>query len=62
MFFDWKQEPPPPPWQPEPQKRRVTKRDETVLFWIVGINLLLVLLSPFAGASVIQAVAALLGK
>lgn len=52
-----------PPWEPppEPERRRLTKREESVVLWIIGANLLFVLLAPIGGATVVHAVRAMFG-
>ncbi|WP_137131294.1 hypothetical protein [Rhizobium sp. FY34] len=42
-------EPPPPP------KRRLTAREEKVMVWLVCINLVILLVAPVGGATVIHA-------
>ena len=48
----------PPPWQPPPRKPRMTKRQEAVFLWLVAINLMLLLVAPIGGATIVQAVIA----
>ena len=63
MFVDFRDPPPPPPpWQPpkRPDPRpQLTPRQQNTLAAIIGINVLLRLLAPIGGATVIQALAAL---
>ncbi|WP_174287113.1 hypothetical protein [Sphingomonas bacterium] len=60
MFVDFNNAwPPPEPWQPKRPPRRVTKRQERMIGWIVGLNLLMLLVGPFAGATIFDAIFAL---
>lgn len=59
MFVDWKATP--PPWEPAPRKRSTRKKDEKILLWIAGINLLAIFLGPIAGGTFFHAIAAALG-
>ncbi|WP_182085303.1 hypothetical protein [Aureimonas sp. ME7] len=61
MFLDVHDRSLPEPWKPERPKPRLTKRQESALAWIVGLNLLMLLLGPIAGTTVIDAVWALWG-
>ena len=53
--------PPPPRWEPRPERPRLSKRDEGRLLWLIGVNLLLLFVAPLAGVSVLQVIAALWG-
>jgi hypothetical protein len=46
----------PPPWQPRPPRRELSKRGEVALLWVVGIVLLLMLLAPIGGSTVLEAI------
>ena len=60
MFLDLRDQwPPPEPWKPERPRRKLTKREETAIAWIVCVNLLMLLFGPIAGATLFDAVAAL---
>ncbi|GKS02785.1 MULTISPECIES: hypothetical protein [Sphingomonas] len=62
MFVDFRDVPPPPPWQPpkRPDPRpQLTPRQQNALAAIIGINVLLLLVAPIGGATVIQAIGAL---
>ncbi|GEP07069.1 hypothetical protein [Methylobacterium oxalidis] len=48
-----------PSWEP-PRKPRLTKREERVLIGIIVANLLLLLVAPVGGATIIHAVLAAL--
>ncbi|AWN44422.1 hypothetical protein U8607_06425 [Methylobacterium durans] len=48
-----------PSWEP-PRKPRLTKRQERVLLWLIAVNLLLLLIAPIGGATLIHAVLAML--
>ena len=43
--------PPPEPWEPKPAPKRMSKRAETLTTWIVGFNLVMLVLGPLAGAT-----------
>ncbi len=62
MFLDlrdqWPPVPPPTPL-PETGKPRLDKRAERIVGLIVAINLILLLLAPIAGSTVVQAITAL---
>jgi len=62
MFVDFRDVPPPLPWQPpkRPAPRpQLTPRQQNVLAAIIGINVLLLLVAPIGGATVLQGLAAL---
>jgi hypothetical protein len=60
MFVDFQNGwPPPDPWEPKPAPPRMSKRAETLTTWIIGFNLVMLLVGPFAGATVFDAVMAL---
>jgi len=50
------------PWYPSQPDGGLSKRDEAVLLWLVGIFLLAVLLGPIGGSTLGQALVALLGR
>ena len=60
MFVDFnnqwslpeRRDPPPPP-------PRVTKRQERTIAWVLGINLVMLVIGPLAGATIFDAVLAL---
>jgi len=62
MFLDlrdqWPPVPPPTPL-PETGKPRLNRRAERIVGVIVAINLILLLLAPVAGSTVVQAINAL---
>ena len=43
-----------------PPRPRITRRQERTIAWILGINLAMLVLGPFAGATIFDAVAAML--
>lgn len=49
----------PGPWEPRRQPGRLTKRQERVIGWLVGLNLLLLLVAPLGGSTLVAAVIAL---
>ncbi len=62
MFVSHDDWPPPPRWEPsKPVPPRVSPRQERVLMWVVGLNLLLLFVAPIAGGSLIHLLVALLG-
>jgi hypothetical protein len=63
MFVDFKDPwPPPPRWEPKRSAPKLTPRDERVLLWAVGFNLLVLLIAPIGGASIIQALVAVFSR
>lgn len=48
------------PWRPEPPPRRLSPRGEKVMLWVIGLNILLLLVAPIGGATLIHALWALL--
>ena len=60
MYVDFRDDRPfPEPWKPEKPKRRLSKRQEDIVAWVIGLNLLMLLLAPLAGFTVIDAIIAL---
>ncbi|AXJ94702.1 MULTISPECIES: hypothetical protein [unclassified Sphingomonas] len=61
MFVDFRDQPPPPPWRPKPVQKgpQLTRRQQDTLAAIIGVNMLLLLIAPIGGATVIQAIVAL---
>lgn len=62
MFVDFREPPPPPPpRRPAPRDPRpqLTPRQQNALAAIIGVNVLLLLVAPIGGATVIQAIGAL---
>jgi hypothetical protein len=53
MFMDFREDWPPPSWEPAPRQPRLSERGQAVMGGLVGLNLLLVLVAPLAGSSVI---------
>jgi hypothetical protein len=61
MYVDFRNDwPPPEPLKPERPKRRLNKRQETVVLCIIGFNLLMLIVGPLAGATLFEAVIATL--
>lgn len=54
--------PPPEPWEPKPAGPRMSKRAERLTTWIIGFNLVMLLVGPLAGATVFDAVLAMLHR
>lgn len=55
MFMDFRGDWP-PQWEPEPPRRpaRLTPRGQKVVGAVVGVNLLLLVFGPLAGATVLD--------
>lgn len=60
MFVDFRDQPPPPPWQPRRPRPRLTPRQEKALAAIIGLNVILLIVAPIGGATLIGALAVLL--
>jgi hypothetical protein len=60
MFMDFRDQPPPPPWQPKQPDRRPTLnvRQQKMLAIVAAINILLLLVAPIGGATLISALIA----
>ena len=41
------------------RQRRLTVKEEKALFWILGVNIILLLVAPIGGATLIEAVISL---
>ena len=54
---DW---PVPGPRKPQRPRNRLTKRQETVVVWIIGFNFLMLLLAPLAGVTLFDAIIAIM--
>ena len=62
MFVDFSEGgPPPPPWRPDPAKRRLTPRQESTMAWILGFNLLVLFVAPIAGVTLFDALLSIFG-
>ncbi len=59
MFVDFRDQPPPPPWQPRRARPRLTRRQEKTLAAIIGFNVILLIVAPIGGATLIGALAML---
>jgi len=56
MFVPPEHWPPrPPPWHRPPPKRELTKRAEAVVLCLVGVVLVLTVLAPLGGSTVVEA-------
>lgn len=60
MFVDLRDQPPPHPWQPPRRAPRLTARQEKTLAAIIGVNVVLLLVAPIGGATLLGALALLL--
>jgi hypothetical protein len=56
MFVDFRDQPPPRPWQPRSAKKgpQLTSRQQCTLGTILGVNVLLLLIAPIGGATLIE--------
>lgn len=43
------------PQKPEPPERRLTPAQERLVIWVLGFNVLMLVLGPFCGSSVVEA-------
>ncbi|GAA4220071.1 hypothetical protein GCM10022253_23300 [Sphingomonas endophytica] len=59
MFVDFRDQPPPPPWQPPRRRPRLTPRQEKTLAAIIGFNIVLLIIAPIGGATLIGVLALL---
>ena len=59
MFVDHQNRYRSDPWQPKRQKPRLNLRQQRIMAWIVGFNVLMLLFGPLAGATLFQAIWAL---
>jgi hypothetical protein len=61
MFVDFRDQVPPPRWEPKPPPpRRLTPRQRKTMEMVVGFNLVMLLVAPLGGATILQAIGALL--
>jgi hypothetical protein len=60
MFVDFRDQMPPPRWDPEPTPRRLTPRQRRTMELVVGFNIVMLLVAPLGGATILQAITALL--
>ena len=51
-----------PSWEPPPRRPRLTRQQERVILWFIVLNAFLLLVAPIGGATVIEAVIALLAR
>lgn len=54
MFVDLPGSWPPEDPQPEPPPRRLSVGEQKVLIWLLGVNVLLLLIAPVGGATLVQ--------
>ena len=50
-----KRHPGQPPWEPLPPKREGASGDQTVVLWLIGFLLVLTVLAPIGGSTVLNA-------
>ncbi len=50
-----KRHPGSPPWDPPPSKRGPTSREITAVLWLIGFLLVLIVLAPIGGSTVLEA-------
>lgn len=60
MFVDFRDQPPPPRWDPARTPRGLTPRQRRTMEAIVGFNIVMLLVAPLGGATILQAISALL--
>jgi len=60
MFVDFRDQVPPPRWEPKRPPRRLTPRQRRTMEVVVGFNLVMLLVAPLGGATILQAIGALL--
>lgn len=60
MFVDLPGHWPPEDPRPEPPERRLSVREQKVLIWLLGVNVLLFLIAPIGGATLVQFLVAIL--
>ena len=51
-----------PSWEPPPRRPRLTRQQERIILMFIVLNAFLLLVAPIGGATVIQAMIALLGS
>lgn len=61
MFLDLKNYTPPPEPPADRGTERLTPRQQKALAWIVGLNIILLLIAPIGGATVISGLIELFG-
>ena len=61
MIVDFRDQPPPPPWEPRRTKKgpQLTSGQQRTLGAILGVNVLLLLLAPIGGATLLELLAIL---
>ncbi len=50
----------PQPWQPPPRKPHITKKQERLILWLVGVNILFLLIAPIGGVTIVETVMSVL--
>ncbi len=60
MFMEFRDQPPPPRWEPDPVRPRLTPRQRRIVEGIVLFNLLMALCAPLAGATLFEEFVALM--
>jgi hypothetical protein len=62
MFLDLRDpQPPHEPWNPPPRRQpQLSKRNERMVLGLVGLNVLMLLLAPIAGATLLDVAIALI--
>lgn len=59
MFMDFRDQPPPPRWEPSPRRPALTPRERKAVTAILLFNMVMLVCSPLAGATLFQAIPAL---
>ncbi|MBB3952434.1 hypothetical protein [Aureimonas jatrophae] len=55
MFVDYRNWRPPEPLPERPLPPKLTRRQEKVLLWAIGLNVVALFVAPLAGVTVLQA-------
>ncbi len=59
MFVDFRDQPPPPRWEPKPGRKPLTPKQRRVVEGIAILNIVMLVCGPLAGATVFRAIPAL---
>ncbi len=59
MFMDFRDQPPPPRWEPKPRRPPLTTRERKAVKTILLFNVVMLVCGPLAGATLFQAIPAL---
>lgn len=59
MFMDFRDQPPPPRWEPKPRRPPLSPRERKAVKTILLFNVAMLVCGPLAGATLFQAIPAL---